>query len=90
MKMRLHLYVLPLKKEKEKSSSDSKKLKQCSKGKSFNTVGIVLGINCGMSENIITSFSEKSKDVLKKEYETMVDQMKEMLGECKRKALSKI
>ena len=43
-----------------------------------------------MSENIITSFFEESKDVLKKEYETMVEQTKEMLGECKRKALSKI
>ncbi|MGA7369536.1 MAG: hypothetical protein WBX01_10445 [Nitrososphaeraceae archaeon] len=43
-----------------------------------------------MSENIISNFSEESKDVLKKEYETMVEQTKEMLGECKRKALSKI
>jgi hypothetical protein len=43
-----------------------------------------------MSENIITSFSEESKGVLKKEHETMVQQTKEMLGECKRKALSKI
>jgi hypothetical protein len=43
-----------------------------------------------MSESIITSFYEESKDVLKKEYETMVEQTKEMLGECKRKALSKL
>jgi hypothetical protein len=43
-----------------------------------------------MSENIITSFFKESKDVLKKEYETMVEQTKDMLGECKRKALSKI
>jgi hypothetical protein len=43
-----------------------------------------------MSENIITSFSEESKDVLKKEYENMVQQTKEMLGESKRRALSKI
>jgi hypothetical protein len=43
-----------------------------------------------MSENIITSFFEESRDVLKKEYETMVEQTKVMLGECKRKALSKI
>jgi hypothetical protein len=43
-----------------------------------------------MSENIITSFSEESKNVLKKEYENMVQQTKEMLGECKRRALSKI
>jgi hypothetical protein len=43
-----------------------------------------------MSENIITSFFEESKDFLKKEYETMVEQTKDMLGECKRKALSKI
>jgi hypothetical protein len=43
-----------------------------------------------MSESIIASFYEKSKDVLKKEYETMAQQTKEMLGECKRKALSKI
>jgi len=43
-----------------------------------------------MSENIITSFYEESKDVLKKEYETMVQQTKELLGECKRRALSKI
>jgi predicted choloylglycine hydrolase len=59
------------------------------KGKSFNTVGIVLG-NWDMSDNIITNFSEESKGVLKKEYETMIEQTKEMLGECKRKALSKI
>jgi hypothetical protein len=43
-----------------------------------------------MSENIITNFSEESKGVLKIEYETMIEQTKEMLGECKRKALSKI
>ncbi|MGH9912772.1 MAG: hypothetical protein ACRD4J_05020 [Nitrososphaeraceae archaeon] len=43
-----------------------------------------------MSENIITSFYEESRDVLKKEYETMVQQTKEMLGECKRRALSKL
>lgn len=43
-----------------------------------------------MSENIITNFSEESKGVLKKEYETMIQQTNEMLGECKRKALSKI
>lgn len=43
-----------------------------------------------MSENIITSLSEKSKDVLKKEYETMVQETKDMLAECKRKALAKI
>lgn len=43
-----------------------------------------------MSENIIASLSEKSKDVLKKEYETMVQEMQAMLAECKRKALSKI
>jgi hypothetical protein len=43
-----------------------------------------------MSEDIITNYSEGSKDVLKKEYETMIEQMKEMLGEGKRKALSKI
>jgi len=60
------------------------------KGKSFNTVGIVLGTNWDMSENIITNFSEESKGVLKKEYETMIEQTKEMLGECRRKALSKI
>jgi hypothetical protein len=60
------------------------------KGKSFNTVGIVLGTDRDMSENIITTFFEESKGVLKKEYETMVEHTKEMLGECKRKALSKI
>jgi hypothetical protein len=43
-----------------------------------------------MSESIIASFYEESKEVLKKEYETMVQQTKEMLGECKRKALSKL
>jgi hypothetical protein len=43
-----------------------------------------------MSENIITTYFEESKGVLKKEYETMVEHTKEMLGECKRKALSKI
>jgi len=43
-----------------------------------------------MSESIITSFYEESKDVLKKEYETMVQQTKAMLGECKRRALSKV
>jgi hypothetical protein len=43
-----------------------------------------------MSENIITSLSEKSKDVLKKEYDTMVREMQDMLAQCKRKALSKI
>jgi len=43
-----------------------------------------------MSENIISSFSEESKDVLKKEYETMIMQTKGMLTECKRKTLSKI
>lgn len=43
-----------------------------------------------MSESIIKSFYEESKDVLKKEYETMVQQTKEMLGECKRRALSKV
>jgi hypothetical protein len=43
-----------------------------------------------MSDNIITNFSEESKGVLKKEFETMIEQTKEMLGECKRKALSKI
>lgn len=43
-----------------------------------------------MSENIITSFYEESRDVLKKEYETMVQQTKEMLGECRRRALSKL
>ncbi|HET9612814.1 MAG: hypothetical protein WBL68_12310 [Nitrososphaeraceae archaeon] len=42
-----------------------------------------------MSENIITSFYEESKDVLKKEYENMVQQTKELLGECKRRALSR-
>jgi len=34
-----------------------------------------------MSESIIASFYEESKDVLKKEYETMAQQTKEMLGE---------
>jgi hypothetical protein len=42
-----------------------------------------------MSENIITSFYEESKDVLKKEYENMVQQTKELLDECKRRALSR-
>ena len=42
-----------------------------------------------MSENIITSFYEESKDVLKKEYENMVQQTKELLGEGKRRALSR-
>jgi hypothetical protein len=60
------------------------------KGKRFNTVGIVLGTYWDMSKNIITNFSEESKGVLKKEFETMIEQTKEMLGECKRKALSKI
>ena len=36
------------------------------------------------------AFMRNLKDVLKKEYETMAQQTKEMLGECKRKALSKI
>jgi hypothetical protein len=43
-----------------------------------------------MSDNIITNFSDESKGALKKEYETMVQETKEMLSECKRKALSKI
>jgi hypothetical protein len=43
-----------------------------------------------MSENIIESLSEKSKDVLKKEYESMVQETKEKLAECKRKTLARI
>lgn len=42
-----------------------------------------------MSENVITSFFEESKGILKKEYEAMAEQTKQILGECKRKALSK-
>jgi hypothetical protein len=42
-----------------------------------------------MSENVIASFFEESKCILKKEDEAMIEQTKEMLGECKRKALSK-
>jgi hypothetical protein len=49
-----------------------------------------VGTNWDMSDNIITNFSEESKGALKEEYETMIEQTKEMLGECKRKALSKI
>jgi hypothetical protein len=43
-----------------------------------------------MSENNITNFFEESKGVLKKELETMVEQTKGTLSECKSKALSKI
>ncbi|HET6730125.1 MAG TPA: hypothetical protein VFH04_00850 [Nitrososphaeraceae archaeon] len=43
-----------------------------------------------MSDNIITSYFEESKALLKEEYEAMVQQIREMLAECKRKALSKI
>jgi hypothetical protein len=42
-----------------------------------------------MSENVIASFFEESKGVLKKECDAMIEQTKGMLGECKRKALSK-
>lgn len=42
-----------------------------------------------MSENVIKSFFEESKGVLKKEYEVIAEQTKQILGECKRKALSK-
>jgi hypothetical protein len=43
-----------------------------------------------MSDNIITGYFEESKTLLKKEYENLVKQIKEMLAECNRKALSKI
>ena len=57
-------------------------------GKSFNTVGMC-GNYWNMSENVIAGFFEESKGILKKEDEAMIEQTKEMLGECKRKALSK-
>jgi hypothetical protein len=43
-----------------------------------------------MSDNIITDYFEESKGLLEKEKEDLVKQIKEMLAEYNRKALSKI
>lgn len=43
-----------------------------------------------MSDNLITTYFEESKAALKQEYESMIQQIKEMLAESKRKTLSKI